>query len=92
MPVVYEEGELALLHCNTQSFSGRFSTKFTWFRKTNLLQNGNQPLPIQSDKYAQLGNLLLIAQINRNDSGIYVCQVKTSVGEEQLELELAVKG
>lgn len=88
--LVHEEGQLALLNCNTQSFS-RWS-KFSWSRK---LPNGDQSsvgLPVQSDKYAQLANLLLINQLDRNDSGVYVCRVKNSAGEEQLELELALRG
>lgn len=82
---------MALLNCNTQSFS-RFA-KFSWSKKQ---PNGEPPIPLppigQSDKFAQLTNLLLINQANRNDSGIYICHVKNSVGEEQLELELAIKG
>lgn len=42
--------------------------------------------------FAQIGSLLLINNVQRNHSGIYVCQAINSAGEERLELELFVRG
>lgn len=84
----YLEGELALLSCNVQAFS-RYN-KISWFRRLNELHSE----PIESDlsKFGQVSSLLLIKRVNRNDSGVYLCSVKNSAGEERLELELQVRG
>lgn len=103
--VVYEEGELALLSCNLQAYP---KAQVVWFKKFNDLENelvidgelsrtksgedGNNDNNSNMVKYAQLSGLLLIGNVNRNDSGVYVCQVKNSIGEDRLELELLVKG
>lgn len=96
---VYMEGELALLSCNVQTFS---RAQISWFRRQHSAGLNQQAIslnnvdsePIVSDytKYVQLGNLLLINRVNRNDSGLYVCQVKNLMGEERLETELRVRG
>lgn len=46
----------------------------------------------QPQKYIQLANLLFINRLTRNDSGVYVCQIKNSISEERLELELSIRG
>lgn len=100
---LYLEGELALLSCNVQAFS---QAQISWFRRENaqsersqLDMGGNvnildssEPLVSDRVKYAMLGNLLLINRVSRNDSGIYMCQVKNMIGEERLEMELRVRG
>lgn len=76
-----------MLACNMHSLS-RVQT--SWLRRLNELEA--EPVRTEGDKYAQVGHLLLINRLNRNDSGTYICQAKNVLGEERLEMELSVRG
>lgn len=76
-----------MLSCNVQAFS---RTQISWFKRINELQS--ERIETDNFKYVQLATLLLINNINRNDSGIYLCSVRNPIGEERLEVELQVRG
>lgn len=76
-----------MLSCNVQAFS---HAQISWFKRFN--EHQSEPIENDNTKYVQLASLLLINQVNRNDSGVYLCSVKNPIGEERLELELQVRG
>lgn len=76
-----------MLSCNVQAFS---RAHISWFKRINELQS--EPIETDNFKFVQLATLLLINNVNRNDSGIYLCSVKNPIGEERLEIELQVRG
>ena len=101
-PLVYEEGELAMLVCDLQAFS---RVQLTWSRvrgaggnSAESVADSIEPIEMGASSasaaagFAQVGNLLLINRAQRNHSGRYLCLAKNALGEERLEMELQVRG
>lgn len=97
----YEEGELVLLACHLQAFP---RAQISWYKRFNELESvlisastpgsadRGEDISTKWNRFAQVANLLLIKQVERNDSGNYLCQAKNSIGEERAEMSLQVRG
>lgn len=81
----HEEGELALLACSIQSHP---RPQFTWFKRQS---SELRSIGTSEGGSQQVGSLLLLRRVSRNDSGVYVCVAKNEAGEERAELELTVR-
>lgn len=105
--ILYQEGELAILACNMQANPRAQVSWFRRVNEIEgepiyLDVSSNSPTSSNTNnhnynhnhnkRFVQVGNLLLIHRVSRNDSGPYVCHAKNAVGEGRLEMELMVRG
>lgn len=79
-----KKGETLALPCSAQGYPPPI---FSWYRKSET----GKLTPISSnEKYAQLDGLLTLRNVDESDTGIYVCIVKNSLGDEKVETNVAI--
>lgn len=68
---------------------------YHWYRKDHSLDGpllGHASGPDQAKRYSMIDGILLIHDVRVEDSGVYVCHVNNSMGEERAESQLKVRG